>query len=106
MAGLPKRPVCPRAHVGSGRGVRPDHQWNGACTARPAEAAHALFRLGRRDIAASWLPGLARSANQGQFGQAHFTLDAAPGVHVGARKAPQAPYLIDWACSSSSPGPA
>lgn len=82
--------------------VRPDHQWNGAYTAWPADAAHALFRLGGGDIAASWLPGLARSANQGPFAQAHFTLEAAPGVNGGARKSPpQPPYLIDWACSSS-----
>jgi hypothetical protein len=82
--------------------VRPDHQWNGAYTAWPAEAARALFLLGRGDLAASWLDGVARSANQGPFGQAHFTSDAAPAEHGGARKAPpQPPYLIDWACSSS-----
>lgn len=82
--------------------LRPDHQWNGAYTAWPAEAARALFLLGRADLAASWLPGLAGSANQGPFAQAHFTADAAPEINGGARKAPpQAPYLIDWACSSS-----
>ncbi len=82
--------------------LRPDHQWNGAYTAWPADAARALFALGRSDLAVSWLDGLARSANQGPFGQAHFTTEAAPGVNGGARKAPpQAPYLIDWACSSS-----
>ncbi|MBO0868211.1 MAG: hypothetical protein J2P15_06565, partial [Micromonosporaceae bacterium] len=81
---------------------RPDHQWNGAYTAWPAEAALALYRLGRADLVADWLPGLARTANQGPFGQAHFTLDAAPGVAGGAAKAPpQPPYLTDWACSSS-----
>jgi hypothetical protein len=82
--------------------LRPDHQWNGAYTAWPADAARALYDLGRGDLAAAWLDGLARSANQGPFGQAHFTTEAAPDVNGGARKAPpQAPYLIDWACSSS-----
>lgn len=82
--------------------LRPDHQWNGAYTAWPADAARALYDLGRGDLAAAWLPGLARSANQGPFAQAHFTTEAAPGVNGGARKAPpHDPYLIDWSCASS-----
>jgi hypothetical protein len=82
--------------------VRPDHQWNGAYTAWPADAARALVLLGRGDLAAGWLDGLARSANQGPFALAHLTTDAAPDENGGARKAPpQPPYLIDWACSSS-----
>ena len=82
--------------------VRPDHQWNGAYTAWPADAARALYDLGRGDLAAAWLPGLARTANQGPFGQAHFTTEAADGVNGGGRKSPpQDPYLIDWACSAS-----
>jgi hypothetical protein len=32
--------------------VRPDHQWNGAYTAWPADAARALVLLGRGDLAA------------------------------------------------------
>src|SRR4051795_7068026 len=82
--------------------VRPDHQWNGASPAWPAEAAKALIALGRPDVVADWLPGLAASANQGPFGQAHFTEEALPLERGGARKAPpHPPYLIDWACSSS-----
>lgn len=82
--------------------VRPDHQWNGAYPAWPAEAAKALFRLGRPDIAADWLSGLAASANQGPFAQAHFVEEAAAPERGGARKAPpHPPYLIDWACASS-----
>ncbi len=82
--------------------LRPDHQWNGAYTAWPADAARALYDLGRGDLAAQWLPGLARSANQGPFAQAHFTTEAAPDVNGGSRKAPpHDPYLIDWACASS-----
>ena len=82
--------------------VRPDHQWNGAYPAWPPEAAKALVHLGRPDVVADWLPGLAASANQGPFGQAHFVDDAMPLERGGARKAPpHQPYLIDWACSSS-----
>ena len=82
--------------------VRPDHQWNGAYTAWPSEAALALFRLGADDVALDWLSGLARSANQGPFAQAHFVEGLVPAGHDGAPKSPpQFPYLIDWACSSS-----
>lgn len=82
--------------------VRPDHQWNGAYPAWPADSARALFALDHPQIALDWLPGLAKSANQGPCGQAHFVEEAAEPMAGGARKAPsQFPYLIDWSCSSS-----
>ncbi|HEY9408744.1 MAG TPA: hypothetical protein VIP77_04100 [Jiangellaceae bacterium] len=82
--------------------LRPDHQWNGAYPAWPADAARSLIELGRPDVVAAWLPGLARTANQGPPGQAHFVEEAAEPVNGGARKSPpQFPYLIDWACSSA-----
>jgi hypothetical protein len=82
--------------------VRPDHQWNGAYTAWPADAARALVALGAPKVALDWLPGLARTANQGPPGQAHFVAEAQPLLSGGARKAPpQLPYINDWACSSS-----
>ncbi|WP_026923526.1 hypothetical protein [Glycomyces arizonensis] len=82
--------------------VRPDHQWNGAYPAWPADAARSLVALGASSVAADWLPGLARSANQGPPAQAHFTEEAMPTVGGGARKAPpQLPYIIDWSCSSA-----
>jgi hypothetical protein len=82
--------------------IRPDHQWNGAYPAWPADAARSLVALGAPQVAIDWLPGLARSANQGPPGQAHFTEEAMPAVNGGARKAPpQLPYIIDWACSSA-----
>jgi hypothetical protein len=82
--------------------VRPDHQWNGAYPAWPADAGRALSRLGADDVLLSWLPGLARTANQGPMGQAHFVDEAVPEINGGARKAPpQLPYIIDWSCSSS-----
>ncbi|WP_020389160.1 hypothetical protein [Kribbella catacumbae] len=82
--------------------LRPDHQWNGAYPAWPADAARALFALGRGDVALDWLRGLAKTANQGPCGQAHFVEEAVPAMAGGARKSPpQYPYLIDWSCSSS-----
>jgi hypothetical protein len=82
--------------------LRPDHQWNGAYTAWPADAAHALIRLGRPDAAAAWLPGLADSASQGPFSQGHFADGVVDVGHRGAPKAPpHEPYILDWACSSS-----
>jgi hypothetical protein len=82
--------------------VRPDHQWNGAYPAWPADAARALVQLGAPEVALEWLPGLAKTTNQGPTGQAHFVEEAQPGINGGARKAPpQLPYIIDWSCSSS-----
>jgi len=82
--------------------VRPDHQWNGAYPAWPADAGRALFEFGRGDVVLDWLPGLAKTANQGPCGQAHFVEEAVPLMSGGARKSPpQFPYLIDWSCSSS-----
>jgi hypothetical protein len=82
--------------------VRPDHQWNGAYPAWPADSARAAIALGRPEVVAEWITGLARSTRQGPPGQAHFVEEAATPVDGGARKAPpQAPYLIDWACSSA-----
>ena len=82
--------------------VRPDHQWNGAYPAWPADAARALVGLGAPEVALDWLEGLARSTNQGPTGQAHFVEEAQPLINGGARKAPpQLPYITDWSCSSS-----
>ncbi|MFD6816582.1 hypothetical protein ACFWCH_06690 [Microbacterium sp. NPDC060132] len=81
---------------------RPDHQWNGAYPAWPADAGRALAALGAPEVLTAWVEGLSRTANQGPMGQAHFVDEAVPGINGGARKAPpQLPYIIDWACSSS-----
>jgi hypothetical protein len=81
--------------------VRPDHQWNGAYTAWPALVATGLFRIGRDELASSWIRGLARTMNQGPIGQAHFVEEFAAGEAGGALKASSEwPYINDWACSS------
>jgi hypothetical protein len=82
--------------------VRPDHQWTGAYPAWPPQAVTGLYRIGQGDIAFKWLKGLARSANQGPFGQAHFVESAVDPEDGGARKAPpDFPYITDWTCSSN-----
>jgi hypothetical protein len=83
-------------------GVRPDHQWTGAYTAWPAQALSALYRVGKTDLAFEWMKGLAASANQGPFGQAHFAESVVEPDAGGARKSsPNLPYVCDWACSSA-----
>ena len=78
--------------------VRPDHQWNGSYPAWVAFAACALVETGRIDLLKKWLPGLARSANQGPYSQAHFVETYAETENGGARKAPtEWPFITDWA---------
>jgi hypothetical protein len=82
--------------------VRPDHQWSGAYPAWPPRAAQALWRVGEGPRALEWMRGLAASANQGPFAQAHFVEAAFPADAGGARKAPpEVPYITDWNVSSS-----
>jgi len=82
--------------------VRPDHQWNGAYPAWPAQAVTALFKSGNTELALKWLKGLSKSANQGPLGQAHFVESAIDPDSGGARKAsPDMPYITDWTVSSS-----
>lgn len=86
----------------AGFSLRADHQWNGAYPAWPADAARAAIGLGHPEVVLEWLPGLARSTNQGPPGQAHFVEDAIEPIEGGARKTPpQLPYIIDWSCSSA-----
>ncbi|MDQ1443992.1 MAG: hypothetical protein QOI20_456 [Acidimicrobiaceae bacterium] len=82
-------------------GVRPDHQWTGAYTAWPAQALSALYRVGQADLAFEWMKGLAASANQGPFGQAHFAETVIEPDAGGARKSSaNLPFICDWACSA------
>jgi hypothetical protein len=80
-----------------GFSLRPDHQWNGSYPGWVALAASALLKAGRDDLLRQWLPGLARTANQGPYCQAHFVENYAAPVEGGARKAPtEWPYITDW----------
>jgi hypothetical protein len=84
------------------RDIRPDHQWNGAYPAWPPETARGLFRIGRGDLALDWLHGLAKTANQGPYGQAHFAESVWEPEAGAARKVTaDEPYINDWTCSSN-----
>lgn len=88
----------------TGFSLRPDHQWNGSYPGWVALALSALVKAGRDDLLSEWLPGLARTAVQGPFSQAHFVENYAPTHAGGARKAPtEWPYINDWAilCSGT-----
>jgi hypothetical protein len=82
--------------------LRPDHQWNGAYPAWPSQALLALIHAGEHDVALNWVEGLAETANQGPFGQAHFS-ETIMGMDAGgARKSsPEQPWICDWTCSSN-----
>ena len=57
--------------------LRPDHQWNGAYPAWPADVrAPRCSRSAAMTSSPDWLPGLAESTNQGPLGQAHFVEEA------------------------------
>jgi len=82
--------------------TRPDHQWTGAYAAWPAETAKGLCRIDRADLAVPWMRGLARSANQGPFAQAHMADGVVPLESGGAAKSsPEFPFINDWHSSSS-----
>ena len=55
------------------------------------------MKAGCEDLLKEWLPGLARTAAQGPFSQAHFVETYAPTHAGGALKAPtEWPYINDW----------
>ena len=63
-----------------------------------AFAGCALLKAGRADLLQRWLPGLAASANQGPYSQAHLVESYASTESGGARKAPaEWPFINDWA---------
>ena len=81
--------------------IRPDHSWLGAYTAWPAMTAKGLYKIDPSAKVAEWVKGLAKSANQGPFGQAHIVESVFPTVNGGACKSPEdPPYFTDWSCIS------
>lgn len=81
--------------------IRPDHSWLGAYTAWPSMTAKGLYKIDPSADVAEWVKGLAKSANQGPFGQAHIVESVFPPVNGGAYKSPEdAPYFTDWCCIS------
>ena len=86
--------------VDSSWNYRADHSWLGAYTAWPSVSAKVLLRAekpGNSAKVAQWIRGLAKSANQGPFGQAHIVETVVPPENGGALKCPpEQPYGNDW----------
>jgi hypothetical protein len=79
--------------------IRPDHSWLGAYAAWPPMTAKGLYKTEDSSRVARWLKGVAKAANQGPIGQAHFVEDFFPPERGGAFKSPNdAPYINDWCC--------
>jgi hypothetical protein len=77
--------------------LRADHSWLGAYTAWPSMTAKGLYRIDPSAKVAAWVKGLAKSANQGPFGQAHIVETAFPPENGGALKSPfEDPFFNDW----------
>ncbi len=77
--------------------MRADHSWLGAFGGWPAMTARGLYKIDHPARVAEWVKGLARSANQGPFGQAHLADTVFPSERGGAKKCPQEkPYDNDW----------
>ncbi|MCC5808151.1 MAG: hypothetical protein JJU00_17620 [Opitutales bacterium] len=78
-------------------GLRADHQFNGAFGSWPAEVALGLVRIGRGDLVRDWFTGIARTARQGPFGQAHYDEGVYPSTHDGATKVTdETPQCCHW----------
>jgi len=79
--------------------IRPDHSWLGAYSAWPPATAKGLYKVDHPTQVSTWVKNLAKAANQGPIGQAHFVETVFPLEHGAAYKCPNdAPYLNDWCC--------
>lgn len=83
--------------------VRADHSWLGAYVAWPSMTAKGLYKIDPSARVAAWVKGLAKSANQGPFGQAHIAEDVYPPESGGAYKCPLELFDMYWAeCAGGS----
>ena len=81
--------------------LRADHSWLGAYTAWPSMTAKGLYKIDASSRVAQWVKGLAKSANQGPFGQGQIVETVFPPEKGGAMKSPlDQPYGNNWACVS------
>lgn len=91
------RALSPRDLDAAVSGIRADHQFTGAFGSWPAEILIGLARIGEHTIAWEWLRGIARTARQGPFGQAHYD-EALCAVAGGAGKVTdEYPQCCHWA---------
>lgn len=95
------RALSPHDADAATSGMRADHQFNGAYGAWPAQVANGLMEAGRHDLVEEWLAGIARTARQGPFGQAHYDEGTVPPTHSGATKVTdELPQGCHWASIS------
>jgi hypothetical protein len=79
--------------------IRPDHSWLGAYSAWPPATAKGLYKTGSSSRVSAWVKNLAKAANQGPIGQAHFVETVFPLEQGAAYKCPNdPPYINDWCC--------
>jgi len=91
------RALSPHDADAATSGNRADHQYNGSYGAWPAQGALALVKFGRKDLAVEWLKGIALTARQGPFAQAHYVESVWPDTHGGATKVTEElPQCIHW----------
>ena len=83
--------------------VRADHSWLGAYVAWPSMTAKGLYKVDPSAKVAAWVKGLAKTANQGPFGQAHIAETIYPPENGGAYKCPLELFDMYWAeCAGGS----
>ena len=80
--------------------VRPDHQWNGAYPAWPADAARALVALGAPEVALDWLPGPRPHRQPGPARPGALRRGGPAAASTAGRARPRR------SCRTSSTGPA
>lgn len=91
------RALSPLDRDAATSGNRADHQFNGAYGAWPAQVAIGLLRVGEQDLVREWLTGLARTARQGPFGQAHYAEESYAETFGGATKVTdEVPQCCHW----------
>ncbi len=85
--------------------LRADQCWTGAYVANPPMTAKGLYKIDPSAKVAAWVKGLAKSANQGPYGQAHLVETLFLPENGGAPKCPlEEPYgANDWCeCAGGS----
>jgi len=91
------RALSPHDADAATSGFRADHQYNGAFGAWPAQVALGLIKMGQRELVERWFEGIARTARQGPFAQAHYDEGVWPSTCEGATKVTdEVPQCIHW----------
>ncbi len=70
------------------QGLRSDHTWIGSYLAWPPMTAKGLYKFDSPSRIAAWLKNVAKIADQGTYGQAHYVETTIPPDAGGARKDP------------------